>query len=113
VIEAIEKHFQPVEVVLKKVSNMQSFDGPIVNVLRKTYQSNWRQIQQQCLTNAFNESVMSNIQKALSIGDEQKHMNQAIVDFVRKIGDNAFQMLISDPPIVFDLKRIGEKVQFN
>ena len=37
VVEAIEKHFQPVEIVLKKVSNMQQFDGPIVNVLRKTY----------------------------------------------------------------------------
>jgi hypothetical protein len=37
VIEAIEKHFQPVEVVLKKVSNMNQLDGPIVNVLRKTY----------------------------------------------------------------------------
>lgn len=56
---------------------------------------------------------MANIQKALSIGDEQKHVNNAIVDFVRKIGDVAFQMLISDPPIVFDLKKIGEKVQFN
>jgi hypothetical protein len=42
VIEAIEKHFQPVETVLKKVSNMSQLDGPIVNVLRKTYQSNWR-----------------------------------------------------------------------
>lgn len=37
IVEAIEKHFQPVEAVLKKVSNMQSLDGPIVNVLRKTY----------------------------------------------------------------------------
>lgn len=44
VIEVIEKHFQPVEHVLKKVTNMQQLDGPIVNVLRKTYQSNWRTI---------------------------------------------------------------------
>jgi len=44
VIEVIEKHFQPVEHVLKKVTNMQQLDGPIVNVLRKTYQSNWKGI---------------------------------------------------------------------
>ena len=44
VVEAIEKHFLPVEKVLKKVSNLQALDGPIVNVLRKTYQSNWRGI---------------------------------------------------------------------
>jgi hypothetical protein len=53
------------------------------------------------------------VQKSLSIGDEQKHVNAVIVEFVRKIGEVAFQMLVSDPPLVFDLKRIGERVQFN
>lgn len=49
----------------------------------------------------------------LSIGDEAKHVNASIVDFIRKLGEVAFQMLVSDPPIVYDMKRIGEKVQFN
>lgn len=40
-------------------------------------------------------------------------MNLAIGEFVKKIGEIVFQMLVSDPPIVFDIKRIGEKVQFN
>ena len=53
------------------------------------------------------------VQKSLSIGDEQKHLNAVIVEFVRRIGEVAFQMLVSDPPVVFDLKRIGERVQFN
>lgn len=44
VVEAIEKYFHPVEATLKKVSLLHSFDGPITNVLRKTYQSNWRAI---------------------------------------------------------------------
>ena len=44
VVEAIEKYFSPVESVLKKVSCIQSLDGPITNVLRKSYQSNWKQI---------------------------------------------------------------------
>jgi hypothetical protein len=35
------------------------------------------------------------------------------VQFLKKLGEFAFQMMISDPPIVFDLKSIGEKVQFN
>jgi hypothetical protein len=46
----------------------------------------------------------------LSIGDEAKHINSAIIDFVKKLGEIAFQMLVADPPIVYDLKRIGEKV---
>jgi hypothetical protein len=49
----------------------------------------------------------------LSIGDEAKHINQAIIDFVKKLGEVAFQMIVSDPPIVFDTKRIGERVQYN
>ena len=38
-IDTIDKHFAPVEVTLKKVSMLQAplADGPIVNVLRKTY----------------------------------------------------------------------------
>jgi hypothetical protein len=46
----------------------------------------------------------------LSIADESPSVNQGIVTFLKKLGEVAFQMLISDPPIVFDIKRIGEKV---
>jgi predicted nuclease with TOPRIM domain len=55
VIETIEKYFAPVEVVLKKVSTSSTLEGPIVNVLRKTYQSNWRSIYNQCLPPSFND----------------------------------------------------------
>jgi hypothetical protein len=43
-VATIERHFEPVETVLRKVSNLNSLEGPIINVLRKTYQSNWRSI---------------------------------------------------------------------
>ena len=56
---------------------------------------------------------MKKIQGVLSIADESPSVNQGIVTFLKKLGEVAFQMLISDPPIVFDIKRIGEKVQFN
>lgn len=49
----------------------------------------------------------------LSISDEASHINLGIVTFLKKLGEVAFQMQVSDPPIVFDLKRIGEKIQFN
>jgi hypothetical protein len=42
VVDAIEKHFLPVESVLRKVASLSQLEGPIVNVLRKTYQSNWK-----------------------------------------------------------------------
>ena len=37
VVENIEKHFAPVESVIKKVGSMAQLEGPIANVLRKTY----------------------------------------------------------------------------
>jgi hypothetical protein len=90
VIEVIEKHFLPVETVLKTITKMNQLDGPIVNVLRKTYQSNWKSIHQSCLTSSVTEQIMQAVQKSLSIGDEQKNINQAITDFIKKIGEVAF-----------------------
>ena len=56
---------------------------------------------------------MRKVQSVRSIADEAPNINLGIVTFLKKLGEVAFQMMISDPPIVFDLKRIGEKVQFN
>jgi hypothetical protein len=56
---------------------------------------------------------MRKVQSVLSIADESPSVNQGIVNFLKKLGEVSFQMMVSDPPIVFDMKRIGEKVQFN
>ena len=37
VVQAIEKHFEPIEKVLAAVSCTNALDGPVTNVLRKTY----------------------------------------------------------------------------
>jgi hypothetical protein len=44
IVSVIEKHFWPVENALKEASATQKLDISIGNVLRKKYQSNWRQI---------------------------------------------------------------------
>lgn len=115
IVDIIDKHFQPVEQTLKRVSLLQAplSDGPIVNVLRKTYQSNWKAIHAQCLPLSVIEEIMLKVQKVLSISDGAPNVNKGIVSFLKKLGEVIFQMLISDPLIVFDSKRIGEKVQFN
>ena len=56
---------------------------------------------------------MSKIQEVLSIGDEAKEVNDQILAFLKKLSEIAFQMLISDPPLIFDIKKVGEKVPFN
>lgn len=36
------------------------------------------------------DQIMSAVQKSLSIGDEAKNINQAISDFIKKIGEVTF-----------------------
>ena len=50
---AIQKHFAPAEQVLHQVSCLPMLDSPVESVLRKTYQSNWRQIMKASLTEHF------------------------------------------------------------
>lgn len=56
---------------------------------------------------------MKKVQSVLSIADEAPQVNSGITTFIKKVGEVSFQMHVSDPPMVFDSKRIGEKVQFN
>jgi FtsZ-binding cell division protein ZapB len=70
VVEVVEKYFSPVEQVLKKVTSTSLLDGPVITVLRKTYQQNWKQIHQQCLPAQANDQIMQKVQAVLSIGDE-------------------------------------------
>lgn len=53
---------------------------------------------------------MQKVQSVLSIGDEQKAVNDAIVDFIQRVGEVAFQTVVSEPPLIFDHKKVGEKV---
>lgn len=92
IVEAIERHFSPVEQTLKKVSLLPQplAEGPIVNVLRKTYQSNWKAIHGQCLPASTCEALMKKIQGILSIADEAPHVNSGIVTFLKTLGEVAF-----------------------
>ena len=36
-----------------------------------------------------------------------------IKDFMKKVSELCFKMVISDPPICLDLASIGQKVRFN
>ena len=63
IIETIDKHFQPIEATLKKVTLLGQplADGPIVNVLRKTYQSNWKAIHKECVPVSVCEGIMKKV----------------------------------------------------
>ena len=57
-IELVNNYFAPCEALLKKTSCLGSLDGPIMNVLRKSYQSTFKSICKQCFpTGAFNDII--------------------------------------------------------
>lgn len=54
------------------------------------------------------------VQAVLAIGDnENEEINKQIVDFIRKFGEISLQMIISESPLLIDLRAIGQKVPFN
>lgn len=54
---------------LKVVSCLGALDGPVDSVLRKTYQSNWKQISRTALSDTLLRQIAASIQDTLSIND--------------------------------------------
>ena len=114
VIEQIEKYFWPIEQSIRQATCSNKLDLSISNVLRKKYQSNWKEILSQVINKSFCESLMRKIQSVLAIADnESEDINQQIVDFIKKFGEVALQMMMSDPPLLFNIDEIGQKVSYN
>ena len=71
VVHQLEQHFLPVELSIRKASGSQKFDQSISNVLKKKYQSNWREIYQQVISDSFCEDLMNKIQQVLAIAENE------------------------------------------
>ena len=69
VIDQIEQHFWPVEASIRQATCSKKLDLSISNVLRKKYQSNWRDILSQAINKTFCENLMRKIQSVLAIAD--------------------------------------------
>ena len=54
------------------------------------------------------------MQAVLAIADnENEEINKQIIDFIRKFGEISLQMIISETPLLVDLRAVGQKVPFN
>lgn len=57
-VEMVNNYFAPCETLLKKTSGLTTLDGPIMNVLRKSYQSTYKSISKQCFpTGGFSDII--------------------------------------------------------
>jgi len=111
--ELIQSYFAPAEMALKKTACMTNLDGPIMNVLRKSFQSTWKNISKQCILHAKLMEVTNEIQDHLKLGETSEETNEKICEFLKKLGELVLCFYISDPPLVANFKAIGSKVIYN
>lgn len=107
-------YFDPVDRLLKHTLCIDELWTPIDNVLRKSYQSNYRKIFSQVAQEKSYIDIMRYIQDNLKLQEDDTTIaNNMIIDFLKKCAEIFFFCHTSDPPIVFDISTIGQKVFFN
>jgi FtsZ-binding cell division protein ZapB len=112
--DLILNYFEPLDSLLRRTLCIDQLWSPIDNVLRKSFQSNWKKIYNQLqMDGAAINTIMTYIQGNLKLQDEEPNANRIIVDFLKKATEILFFCHISDPPIFIDHTVLGQKVLFN
>jgi hypothetical protein len=111
--ELVNLYFEPLETLLKRTLSIEDLWPPIDNVLRKSYQSNWKKIFNELANDQNFQKIMILIQSNLKLQDEAPTANKTILEFIKKTAEIFFFCHISDPPVQIDIPSIGQKIQFN
>lgn len=102
--DGIVQYFMPVISVTKKIGCFETLEGPIMNVLRKSYQNNFKEIVKKCISQELTLQIMGEIQNNLKLGGVSQEINQQINDFLQKLGELLLKLYVCDPPLTFDSK---------
>jgi hypothetical protein len=114
VLQQLTNYFEPLYATIEAAMWLDTIEGPILNVLRKCYQNNWKNIYNRCFTESRHKAVMKAIQNTLKLADGvDDNVNEEITTFVEKLSLVCFKMYICDPWLVFDMNQIGQKVTNN
>jgi hypothetical protein len=112
--EMVLNYFDPLDKELKRTMCIDTLWSPIDNVLRKSFQANWKKIYININTNEKPvNDILSYIQSNLKLQDEDPTANKQIIDFIKKTVEILFFCQISDPPLFLDYNSLGQKVGFN
>jgi hypothetical protein len=111
--EILKTYFSPSELLLKKTICIDELVGPIDNVLRKSYQANWKKIFQLINIESTHQKIMMHLQNSLKLRDEEPSANLIIVEFLKKAIELLFLCYISDPLIMFDVETLGDRISYS
>ena len=109
--EVMSRYFAPLEDQIKTVSCMTDIQGPIMNVLRKSFQSTWKSILSKCLSNMNLDSVVNVMTKELKLSSYG--VKPAIKSTLSRILELTLCYYASDPPMFCEIDAIGKKISFN
>ena len=114
VLQQIKNYFDPLYATLANASWLASVEGPVLNVMKKCYQNNWKKIYSKCFNDSVNKTIMKSIQNTLKLADGvDESVNDEITAYITKLSQVWFKMYIWDPWLVFDLSLLGKTVANN
>lgn len=104
--EQVAAYFEPMEKELRRTCALDSLEGPIMNVLRKSCQATWKKLHPRSLQSA---PVVKQVQQTLKLNEPEASLSR----FIEKLGEIYFCYYVSDPPVSSEVSRIGDRVEFN
>lgn len=113
VAENIANYFLPMETSIKKTGCLNSIEGPIINVLRKSFQTNYKEMLKKFFISADSNEIVAEIQNNLKLGSFSPETSSTIRNFINKLSEFMMCYYICDPPLIANYTTIGTKVLFN
>ena len=115
VSDVVEKYFNPIEKTINNALFIDQIYEPIDNVLRKSYQFNWKYFFEDTKKNINYNDIIADICKKLKLDfiEEKGEEWNMMKDFILKTYEIIFYCYISDPIISIDIPQIGKEVKYN
>ncbi len=113
--DIVEKFFNSIEKAINNTLFIDQIYEPIDNVLRKSYQFNWKNFFEDIKKTINYNEIINDISKKLKmdfIEEEGEEWNM-IKEFILKTIEIIFFCYISDPIISIDISQIGKEVKYN
>ena len=113
--EVVEDFFSPIEKAINNTLFIEQIYEPIDNVLRKSYQLNWKNFFDEIKKNINYNEIIKDIIKKLKMDfiKENGEDWKMIKEFIIKTFEIIFFCYISDPIVSIDISQIGKEVKYN
>lgn len=115
IYEIIDNYFNPIEKTINSVLFIDQIYDSIDNVLRKSYQFNWKYFLKEIEKNMLYNNLIKELRNIINLDfiEEDGEEWNMIKDFMNKTLEILFYCYISDPVISIDMSQMGKVVNYN